>query len=571
MERKDDNNTILIDHVDDVGGHATASEELEESESFHWRTYLVIMAVDMAYVAQLVALIGSGALATNIAAVTGGQTVWFSSLITIFTSLLGPPISQAADYWGRKLLLILMTTAGFVGCIVISRATSYAGVLAGFSITGVAFGAQPLSITISSEVIPRRQRSYGQAIFGVMGCSSGVAALLVGGALTQNGHNEGFRVYYYIAAGLFGLAVILIAISYDPVRRETEKELSFYDKLSKLDWPAYFLLAAGVVLFSIGLSWSQNPYEWSDPHVSVTFSLGMLSFICLCLYACFWNKTGVLHHQLFRNRNFSIACGCLFVEGLSFFAANSYLPYEAEVFFPSNAILTGLHFGIAFIAAMVGSFACAVFSWKTKTIRPPTVFAYLCFVIFFVLMAIIKVTASNNFWAYPIFLGIGFGICLTTLTTAAQFATPLELISTTTGVLLTARNLGATIGLAIYNAIFNNQLSKLPTKIAAATLPLGLPKTSVASLVGALEAQETESLSKIPGISENIIEAAEFALKNTYLEAFRYIWVTAGVFVFVAFIASFFLQENQANFSTHVDAPVKGGTPQHIEKGPETA
>jgi hypothetical protein len=49
-------------------------------------------------------LVGSGFLAQTTAAALddSSKAVWFSSALTIATIALNPPISQAADYWGRK-------------------------------------------------------------------------------------------------------------------------------------------------------------------------------------------------------------------------------------------------------------------------------------------------------------------------------------------------------------------------------------------------------------------------------------------------------------------------------------
>lgn len=499
-------------------------------------------AVNLAYGGQIWSLVGSGALARNIAAVTGGnETVWYTTLITSFTGFLAPCVSEAADYWGRKWLLVSLTALGCVGSIVVSRASASPGILAGFAIIGLAFGAQPLVIAVSSEILPRRQRTYGQAASGIVGCSSGVLALVVGGVLTRHDNDEGFRVYFYISAGFFALAALICGVLYNPPPRELQLKLQFHEKLRKLDWPAYALLIIGVVLFCIGLSWSQNPYPWSNAHVSAPFAIGLVFLIVLALYARYIKKDGMLHHSLFKHRNFSIACGCLFVEGLSFFSANSYLPLEAALLFTTDPVMVGLHFAIAFIAAMVTLLFSATYSWKTRTIRPPTIAAFLCFVIFFVLMATINTnTPVSNFWGYPVFIGAGFGTAIATLTTVAQFATPPELISTTTGVLLTFRTIGGTVGLAVFNAVFHHGMAEnLAPKISAATLPLGLPKTSLGPLIGALATSDFPALAKIPGLTEEIEAAAVHALDESYIIALRYVWITGGAFVLIALVGKF--------------------------------
>ncbi|KAM6508348.1 hypothetical protein FALCPG4_018221 [Fusarium falciforme] len=88
------------------------------------KTIICLVAINLIYLAQLSSVIGSGFLAQSMSQVVGGtgQTVWYSSCITIVTVALNPPISQAADYCGRKPILVLLSLAGVVGCIIVSRA-----------------------------------------------------------------------------------------------------------------------------------------------------------------------------------------------------------------------------------------------------------------------------------------------------------------------------------------------------------------------------------------------------------------------------------------------------------------
>ena len=533
----------------------------------------------MVYAAQLISVVGSGSLARNITAVVGGsdKTVWFTSIITICTTVLSPPISQAADYWGRKWLLVFLTSMGVVGSIIVSRAQNVGTVLVGFTFSGIAFGAQPLIPTISSEVVPRKLRSYAQAYVNFMGAISAFVALLMGGALTRYDRNANFRVYFYICAGFFAFGAIATAILYNPPPRDLQLNLSFKEKIRQLDWPAYFLLTSGLVLFCIGLSWSQNPYPWSDARVSAPFAVGVVLLICLVLYVYLMKKDGMIHHSLFRHRNFPIALGCLFAEGLSFFSFNNYLPFETSVLFTTDPLFIGLHFGIAFIAGLPISALGGAWSYYTKTLRPPAVFALLLFVAFFATIATVNVnTNPANFWAYPVLAGSGLALCIVCLMTLAQFATPPELISTTTGLVLAVRNLGGTVGLAIYNAVFNHCMSTiLVPKIAAATLPLGFPESSLGPFIGAIAADNQTALVHIPHVTEAIIAAGGLAVKETYVICFRYVWVTAGSIAAAALIgkqqaglssgfdllilitASLFIHDPKSEFSPHIDAPVE--------------
>ena len=172
-------------------------------------------------------------------------------------------------------------------------------------------------------------------------------------------------------------------------------------------------------------------------------------------------------------------------------------------------------------------------------------------------MATVSETDPKAFWGYPVFLGLGLGLCLTSLATAAQLSAPPHLISITSGLFIGIRSLGASIGLPIYTAIFNAQLSShLGNDIAAKVLPLGLPAKSLPLFIGALAANDQKALASIPGVTPQIIGAGVSGLQHAYLEAFRYVWVCAAVMCFVAAIGACFIINPKADFTMHVDAPL---------------
>ena len=152
-------------------------------------------------------------------------------------------------------------------------------------------------------------------------------------------------------------------------------------------------------------------------------------------------------------------------------------------------------------------------------------------------MATATLGSSKATWAYAFILGLGFGTILTSLFTAAQLSAPSDLISLASGLMVGVRTLGGSIGFAVFNAIFNSSISKyLGPDIAAAVLPLGLSPKVLPAFVGALASNNQKALIQIPGVTPQIIGAGVHALKTAYLHAFRYVWISAAVFTFVAVI-----------------------------------
>ncbi|KIX94538.1 uncharacterized protein Z520_09584 [Fonsecaea multimorphosa CBS 102226] len=511
------------------------------------------------YFCQLVLVVGAGLLARSMVAVVGGESLsaWPTPAIGLMTAALCPIASQMADYWGRKWFLVILTGFGGIGSIIVSRATSFGMALAGFAIGGLSCVTQPLLHAVVSEVLPRKFRSWAQAAANIAAGLGAIYALLVGGALTAN-NPQHFRIYFYTAAGLYLAVSAACVLLYNPPSREAQT-ISLSEKLQSLDWIGYIMGAAGVSLLCIGLSWAENPYPWRDPHVLATFLLGVVILMALVVYEVKFKKDGLFHHSLFRHRNFPITLLCCYIEGSGAFAANYFVPLQLSTMYPQmDSFRVGLCYAISWIAFLAAALLVGQFIYKTKSVRIPAMTGFLLFLLFYILAATSKPsTPESLFWGSMIPLGAGLGLLLISLVTAAQFATPPELIAITSGLILSIRSLGASSGLVIYQAVFNAGLSKnLTSKIASATLPLGLPEASLGALTLALTSGNTAAATEVPGVTAEIIAAAALALQKAYNIALSYVWATAAALAFVALVAAAFLRDPNDEFTAAIDAPL---------------
>lgn len=498
-----------------------------------------LKAVAGTYFGQLVLLVGGGLLSHSIAAVVGGAslTAWPTAVLGILVAALGPPVSQAADFWGRKWFLVILTAAGCVGSVIVSRSSSMGMAIGGFTIAGLSCVSQPLLHAVVSEVLPRKYRSWAQASVNVSVCLGAIFGLLVGGALVQN-NNNAFRIYFYISAGIFALSAAACTFLYNPPPRETQKG-TVWSKFQKLDWVGFALVGSGVTLLCLGLSWAQNPYPWTNAHVLAPFLTGVAVLLGLIAYEWKVKMDGLFHHSLFGHRNFALALGCIYVEGHCAFAANYFVPFQLTALYPPMGFFrVGVCYSVSYFAFTFFALATGLYIWRSKTVRIPTVTGFVAFILFFILAATAKEsTPQANFWGYMIFLGAGLGLLLTTLVVAAQLSTPPELIAVASGLVLSVRSLGASTGLVIYQAVFSNGISKnLSPKVAGVAIALGLPEGSLGPLLGALTSGNMDELPKVPGVTREIIEAAALAVKETYRLAFSYVWATAAAFTTVALI-----------------------------------
>lgn len=72
-------------------------------------------------------------MAQTITAQVGGeaQERWLAESVAIVAGTLSPPVSQAADLWGRKWFVVGFTVCGAVGCLIVSRAQNFGTLIGG--------------------------------------------------------------------------------------------------------------------------------------------------------------------------------------------------------------------------------------------------------------------------------------------------------------------------------------------------------------------------------------------------------------------------------------------------------
>lgn len=413
-------------------------------------------------------------------------------------------------------------------------------VLAGFCLIGVATSSQTLLHAVVSEVLPRSQRPLAQASLNATAGLAAVIGLCMGGALLRYNELENYRVYMYVLAAFFFLAVLGILLGYNPPARELETSMSTRQKFRSIDWIGCALLTPGLVLFSLALGWSRNPYVWTDVHILAPFIVGVACLVAFGVYEWRFTSDGLLHHSLFRmGRNFPIAMAVVFAEGAAFFAVNQYFAYQIAVLLHFDLLIAGVHYAVVFLAAMVFAMFGGWYSVKTKSVKSVACLGLAGMTIFMVSMAATArpQTPDAAYWILAVVLGAGIGFILPTAMVIAQLSTPLELIAECSALVLATRSMGATVALAINNAIFNSSIGReIPSRVAAAVLPLGLPPTSIGALIGALQSQKPAAIFTVPGVTPQIAGAAGQAISQAFAVSFRWVWVSAACFCAVATI-----------------------------------
>lgn len=83
--------------------------------------------------------------------------------------------------------------------------------IAGQVISGVLFGSQPIWYAIVSEILPRKFRAAAQGGFNASLGLGAIYSIIVGTVLIKK-YDEGWRILYYISAGLLAVSTVITAL-----------------------------------------------------------------------------------------------------------------------------------------------------------------------------------------------------------------------------------------------------------------------------------------------------------------------------------------------------------------------
>lgn len=253
--------------------------------------------------------------------------------LSLVQAVISPLISSASDtFQARKLLLVGSCLISFIGAAIAPGSGNIYRLIAAQTLIGFGFAAVPLAYAVPSEILPRKWRPMAQACINVAAALGAISGPLIIGAMTKSNLQDGWRNFYWVQMGLWGLTAFGILVGYRPPKRHTRLDhLSFWQKLTHLDLIGFALLTAGLTLFLTALNLGGGLYKWTDAKVLALLIVGLVVLISFALYEWKGTKTGILHHELFKGgkaagRTFAICISLIFIEGTLLFSYIIFFP-----------------------------------------------------------------------------------------------------------------------------------------------------------------------------------------------------------------------------------------------------
>jgi len=414
---------------------------------------MLLAALDQTIVSTAIRTIGDELHGLSVQA-------WVTTAYLITATVSTPLYGKLSDIYGRRPLFLTAISIFVLGSLLSAFATSMYQLAAFRAFQGLgAGGLFSMAFAILADIVPPRQRAKYQGYFlAVFGTSSVIGPLIGGlfaGASTILGIT-GWRWVFLINVpiGLIAFAIVFKVLHIPFTRRD-----------HRIDWWGAVALVVGIVPLLI-VAEQANTWGWGSSRILGLLATAVVGIVAFILVEVRMKDDALIPMRLFRSNTFSLGLTANVLIGLGMFGAISMLPLYLQLVKGATPTQSGLLLLPLMVGLMAGSITSGQLTSKTGRYKIFPVIGTSLLVVSFGLLLFVKVDSSYlqldiNF----LLIGIGLGLCMQTLLIAVQNAVPARDIGVATSSATFFRQLGGTLGVAVFLALL---FDGLPNKIADA-------------------------------------------------------------------------------------------------------
>jgi hypothetical protein len=348
-----------------------------------------------------------------------------------------------------------------------------------------------------------------------------------------------------------------------------------------------FLLAAGIVLFLLGISWGGQPYPWNSGLVLGLLISGAVTLVLFVLYEVFGKVASpIIPMHLFKDiRGFSCVVIISAITGCLQTAAFIVWPSQVQYIFGSTSTGwqdTAWMSSVVNFASWAGIICIGPLFHLLKHLRFQLLFGSIWMTCFLGAMSTISVTDKGSAIAFSFLamfpvgwgeiftmlmvqyivadreLGVAFGEYSTfSLNKTHQGVPRGETELTLVAVVSSMRTIVGSVFTAIFVAIYSNKIPAMLTKYAIPELSkTGLPASSIVAALKTVASANQAALLKIPGMTPAILKVLNESVAIAYGHAYAYVYYTAVALGIVCVLAAASLRDFDKYLTDHVSRQV---------------
>ena len=404
------------------------------------------------------------------------RIAWVGTAYLLASTVVVPIYGKMGDLYGRRPILVFGVVVFLAGSMLCGLAGEFGALpLVGDgmnqlivcrALQGLGAGALTTgAFATVADTVPPAERGKYVGLFGAMFGFASVAGPVVGGALTEHatmvlaGHAvSGWRFVFYVNLPLGAVALWILTNRMPNTGGQAGGE-------RRIDWLGSALLVAAFVPLLLALSWGGHAYAWASPVIALM--LGGAAAALAVLIATSRGKTfAVVPLDLFAGPVFARGNLALFIINVAFTGLVMLLPLYLQVARGVSATDSGFALLPLMGGILIGSIASGQFASRTKQFKPVLVIGgVVTLAAVALLLQVGPQTPGNGLLWRLALLGLGLGPAQGMFTLAIQSAVPQPRIGVATASAQFFRQIGSTIGVALFGAVLTNALAaELPRR-----------------------------------------------------------------------------------------------------------
>ncbi|MBA0127567.1 MFS transporter [Haloechinothrix sp. YIM 98757] len=452
---------------------------------------------------------------------------WATTAYLITATIATPIYGKLSDIYGRKPLFLTAITVFLVGSLACTLAQSMYSLAAFRALQGLGGGGlMSLAITIIGDIVAPRKRAKYQGYIVAMFALASVLGPVIGGlfaGMDTFAGIAGWRWVFGINVPI-GIAALFVVFKVLNVPHERQRH--------RIDWRGAVFLACSV--FPLLLVAEQGR-EWGWGSIPALACYAMVA-IGITLFLWVEHRMGdaaLIPMRLFRSSTFSVAIAASILIGVGLFGSVTLIPQYLQIVHGYSPTQAGLLTVPMMLGIMTGTTITGRVIAATGRYKILPVTGTACIALGSLLFA--QVSWDSPLW-HPLtamaVIGFGLGGCMQTLVITAQNAGPRRDMGVSTASATFFRQIGGTLGVAVFLSIL---FSTLTHNIHNAAARLGMGPGELAN--GDVDIMRDSSFLKdLP------VEQAQPFLMGFSESVSLVFYVAAGVAV-TAFVLLLFMRE----------------------------
>jgi EmrB/QacA subfamily drug resistance transporter len=376
---------------------------------------------------------------------------WVVTAYLLASTAMIPIYGKISDLYGRKVVVLIAVSVFLAGSVLSGQARSMTELIVFRALQGLgSAGIFSTAFTVIADLFPPAERGKYQGLFGAVFGTSSVIGPWLGGLLTDN---LSWRWVFYVNMPIGLVALLFIILQMPALRPTLQRKVS-------IDWWGSAALLLGIIPILLALSLGGQEYHWGSWQVIGLFALGVVGVIVFILVER-GAKEPILPFDLFQNRTFVVGnAAALLIAGVGFFGAIIFLPVYMVVVVGVSASAAGLTVMPLTLGVVVSSFLSGQIVSRVGRYKVLLLAGSAIVLVGYFLMQ--GLTVSSSRWDVSwrmVILGLGLGPALPIYLLAVQNAVNPQEIGAATGSSQFFRQIGSTIGVAIFGTILTTTLA----------------------------------------------------------------------------------------------------------------